>query len=52
MRGKVAKRLRKKVYGDGAKRGTKYARNTRTGMIVTRDKRALYKKEKKAYKGK
>ena len=47
MRGKKAKRLRKKVYGDMSIRDTKYFRNNKTGQITADSMRTAYQHSKK-----
>jgi len=47
MRGKKAKRLRKKVYGDMSIRDTKYFRNNKTGQITADELRTAYQHSKK-----
>lgn len=50
MRGKVAKLIRKVVYGDEFSfRYRQYRRFIRTGAVIADDKRQLYQKFKKAH---
>ena len=50
MRGKVAKRLRREVYGNGSKRNPGvYKRHRKTGQIICLGLRSSYKLEKKDY---
>lgn len=47
MRGTKAKKIRKVVYGDKAKRGTRYARDQKTGEIFCVGLRSQYLTAKK-----
>jgi len=47
MRGKVAKTLRKQVYGDHSLRTKRYVRDLNTGAIRNVGLRAVYRKTKK-----
>jgi len=49
MRGKVAKRLRKSVYGDISPKLRKYYRHNITGQIVSNNIRQAYQKLERAY---
>lgn len=49
MRGKVAKRIRRSVYGDDSPRARTYLRDKSTGTIIAGTKRGLYQKAKKAW---
>lgn len=50
MRNKVAKLLRRTVYGDFSLRGRKYFIDYKKGMVVADDKRRDYQKMKKDWK--
>jgi len=48
MNGRLAKKIRKKVYGpNGATRERKYLMNSKTGQIIADKKRQLYQLAKK-----
>lgn len=48
MRGKKAKKLRRKIYGDDfSSRFRKYFRSNQTGQILTDERRRAYQKLKK-----
>jgi len=50
VRGKVAKRLRREVYGDGSRRNPGvYKRHNKTGQIICYGLRSEYLLEKKDY---
>jgi hypothetical protein len=49
MRQKVAKRLKREVYGDFSPRARKYYRGSTTGMIQADRLRQLYQQSKKEY---
>ena len=50
MRGKIAKLIRKEVYGDDSPRGVeKVLRHRKTGQIIKDEKRRHYQKTKKNY---
>jgi hypothetical protein len=52
MRGKVAKAIRKSVYGDYSIRGTRYRWDENTpGMVVCIGLRKQYKERKKLHRG-
>ena len=51
MRGKVAKAIRKQVYGDFSPRFRKYFKVKKTEQKVSDEKRQLYQLTKKVYNG-
>lgn len=50
MRDKVVRLIRKRIYGDLARRPVHYRRNSRTGQIRCWDARKAYLEAKKIYK--
>lgn len=49
MKNKIAKQIRKAVYGDLAPRNRKYFRDPSTGQIISNQKRRQYQNAKKQY---
>ena len=50
MNGRVAKTIRREVYGDMSQRDRKLFRNPETGQILADQLRAQYQRVKKLYK--
>lgn len=52
MRGTVAKRIRKRIYGeDGSPKVRKYKRSRKTGELSAGELRRLYQQQKKRIHG-
>lgn len=50
MNGRVAKKIRKEVYGDYSLRDRKLFKNPETGQILADERRARYQRVKTMYK--